>query len=310
MERNAITRWAAVPVMLLLLTLRAHAQDVPSPLVLATPARAPQQPDTTPTRVANPATMAANALVLGFLESWIAGRADKQVHEFQESTQAVEWGDLAGGILSCVGIPQGQKCRTVIKFNGNEDDLAGKLHEAGASQAVVVVLLQQFDGQRYRARATLREMELTPKAPKIHRMFTAISNSDTPDEVTHEAHGDSAKVRNYWTAGTSPLLEKEARASLSELKDMLDILYAAVPDEHGSPNGWKDLKPISEFEASGRARCHGLQCLTTRAFADHGDHIWIASSESLRGQGWILISLDRNAALHNAGIIMQSLPAL
>jgi hypothetical protein len=65
----------------------------------------------------------------------------------------------------------------------------------------VISLFQQFNGIRYRARATLREMELGDKSPKVQRTLTAICNSDAPENEVRAAKGNSSELRGYWTSG-------------------------------------------------------------------------------------------------------------
>jgi len=313
MDWNGLIRQMAVGSLAALLGMTAQAQSATPPLVLALPlSNAHAVPGALPNSKLNssgflsPSGLFANALVGGILGGWLTSIAGKQIKEFQQATPDTDWSDLAAEAFHCVGIQSGQKCRNVILFNGDEKDLSTRLHASGASQAVVVVLLQQFDGKRYRARATLRDMSLTSDVPKVLRVFTTIYNSDTPDGV----HGNSAKLHDYWLSGTAPFLQQEAETSLSQLNDMLNTLFASDHNEHKEPEGWKDLKSISAFEATGVAHCHGLACMGTRAYADHGDHIWIAGESNSREDGWLLICLDRYAALRNANATYQSLPVL
>ena len=289
----------------------AHAQSSIAPLILVTPLQMHQS--ATSLGGGGPGYVpgiVANALVGGFIDTWLTGRGTKYMGDFRQLTSGTKWDDLAAGMFACVGIPQGQKCRDVLKFNGDDTDLSAKLHDAGSSQAIVIVMLQQFDGKRYRAYATLRDVELGPKAPKVSRTFTAIYSSETPDAVSDEAKGDANKLRDYWTGGTSPVLEQEGRASLSQLAGMLSALFAADHEDRRAPDGWKDLKRISVAEASGRAHCHGLGCFETRVFTDQGGYLWIASTYRHPNYGWTLIALDQNAALHNACFMLQALPVL
>jgi len=253
-----------------------------------------------------PTGLYANALVGGILGSWITSTAGQQIKQFQKDTSGTDWSRLASEDFACVGIPTGEKCRDVVLFTGDEKDLHDRLHASGAVQAIVIVLLQQFDGKRYRARATLREMDLRPDVPTVRRMFTTIYNSDAPEAL----RGNTTKLHEYWLAGTTPLLQQEGQTSLSQLGQMLNTLFASDRNERGAPEGWKDLKSINTLVASGRAQCHGIACMGTREFADHGDHIWIAADGRSREDGWLLISLDRNAALRNANAQYQSLPIL
>ena len=331
MDWNALIRQVAVGLMAALLGVSTQAQGsgtaqtassaadpstaqaVTPPLVLALPM---SNPHAAPGALANaklnssgflaPSGLFANALVGGILGGWLTSSAGKQIKEFQRATPDTDWDELAAEAFHCVGIQPGQKCRNVILFNGDEKDLRSRLRMSGASQAVVIVLLQQFDGKRYRARATLRDMDLTGNVPKVLRVFTTIYNSDTPEGV----HGNSAKLHNYWLSGTSPFLRQEGETSLAQLNDMLNTLNARDHDEHSEPDGWKELKSIRAFEATGVAHCHGFDCMGTRAYADHGDHIWITGEGHSREDGWLLISLDRNAALRNANATYQSLPVL
>lgn len=289
---------------------QAYAQDANTPLILATPpANAAAGHDSIPSTPLGPNGGASpyGLLVNALVGSWIDSTAGKQIKQFKQSTPGTDWGDLAAQTFACVGVPRGGKCRNVLMFTGRDADLQAKLQALRSSRAIVIVLLQQFDGTRYRARATLREVELLASgAPKTQRVFTVIYNTDAPDDI----RGDSQKVRDYWTAGPQSLLTTEAQASLSEMSDMLDTLFLTDHDDHSPPDGWKELKSIKQFEASGLARCHGALCWDTRAFAEHGNRIWIASDIRSREEGWLLISLDRNAALRNSNFQFQSLPIL
>jgi hypothetical protein len=293
----------------------AHAQGTNVPLVIATALRPPSAHTShlIPVHMKSaqdglvaPTGLYANALVGGILGSWITSTAGQQIKLFQRVTAGTDWSQLASQDFACVGIAAGEKCRDVVLFAGDEKDLHDRLRASGAKQALVIVLLQQFDGKRYRARATLREMDLEPDVPAVHRMFTTIYNSDAPEAI----RGSAAKLHDYWLGGPTPLLQQEGRTSLSQLSEMLNTLFAADRNERGAPEGWKDLKPIDTLVASGRARCHGIACMGTREFADHGDHIWIAADGRSREDGWLLISLDRNSALRNANAQYQSLPIL
>lgn len=313
MDWNGLLRQVAVGSWAALLGTLAHAQSAPAPLVLALPlSNAHALPGVPPDNKLNskgfvaPTGLFANALVGGILGGWITSSAGKQIQEFQQATPGSDWGELAAEAFHCVGIQPGQQCRNVILFKGDEKDLTVRLRASGSPRAVVIVLLQQFDGKRYRARSTLREMDLTAEVPKVMRVFTTIYNSDTPDGV----HGNSAKMHDYWLAGTTPFLPREAETSLSQLSDMLNTLFVSNPDGHSAPQGWNDLKSIRTFEAAGVAHCHGMACMGTRAYADHGDHVWIAGEGHSREDGWLLICLDRYAALRNANVVYQSLPIL
>ena len=291
----------------------AHAQSTNVPLVIATPlspahakhARAIYIKSAQDGLVA-PTGLYANALVGGILGGWITSTAGQQIKQFQRVTAGTDWSQLAAQDFACVGLPQGQKCRDVLMFTGDEKDLRARLHASGASQAIVIVLLQQFDGKRYRARATLREMDLGTDVPAVRRMFTTIYSSDAPEGIRKS----SAKLHDYWFSGAAPFLQQEGQTSLSQLSDMLNTLFAADRTERGAPEGWENLKSINTLVATGRVRCHGLACTGTREFADYGDHIWIVADGRSREDGWLLISLDRNAALRNANAQYQSMPIL
>jgi len=304
---------AAVATAAVWLSAAAPAQSASAPLVIATALRAPDPGHVTRIHVKSardgfvtPTGLYANALVGGILGSWITSTAGEQIKAFQRVTAGTDWSQLAAQEFACVGVPQGEKCRDVLMFSGDEKDLHDRLHANGASQAIVIVLLQQFDGKRYRARATLREMDLEPGVPTVRRMFTTIYSSDTPEAI----RGNSEKMHDYWLSGTAPFLQQEGRTSLSQLGDMLNTLFAADHNERGAPEGWKDLKSITTLVQAGRAHCRGLACMGTREFADHGDHIWVAADGRSREDGWLLICLDHNAALRNANAQYQSLPIL
>jgi hypothetical protein len=291
----------------------AHAENASVPLVIATPLSPPHTGHIMPVHVKSaqdglvaPTGLYANALVGGILGSWITSTGGKQIKQFQRVTAGTDWSQLATQSFACVGIPQGQKCRDVLLFTGDEKGLRERLHASGASQAIVIILLQQFDGKRYRARATLREMDLGPDVPAVRRMFTTIYSSDAPESI----RGSATRLHDYWFSGTTPFLQQEGQTSLSQLSEMLNTLFAADHNERGMPEGWKDLKSITTLVASGRVHCRGLACMGTREFADHGDHIWIAADGRSREDGWLLISLDRNAALRNANAQYQSMPIL
>jgi hypothetical protein len=312
--KSQVLRFTAVTTAAMWLSA-AHAQSTNVPLVIATALRPPSAHTShiIPVRMKSaqdglvaPSGLYANALVGGILGSWITSTAGQQIKQFQRVTAGTDWSRLASEDFACVGVPAGEKCRDVVLFTGDEKDLHDRLHASGASQAIVIVLLQQFDGKRYRARATLREMDLQPNVPTVRRMFTTIYNSDAPEAIRASA----AKLHDYWFAGTTPLLQQEGQASLSQLGEMLNTLFAADRNERGAPEGWKDLESIDTLVASGRAHCRGIACRGTREFADHGDHIWIAADGRSREDGWLLICLDRNAALRNANAQYQSLPIL
>jgi hypothetical protein len=119
--------------------------------------------------------------------------------------------------------------------------------------------------------AWIDEVERRGSTVRRARHSRAIGrSSETPDAVSDAAKGDANKLRDYWTAGASPVLEQEGRASLPQLTGMLCALFAADHEDRRAPDGWKDLKRIGVAEASGRAHCHGLGCLETRVFADQG----------------------------------------
>ena len=309
-------RFTAVTTAAAMWFSAANAQSANVPLVIATALRPPSahtshlipiHMKSAQDGLVAPSGLYANALVGGILGSWITSTAGQQIKQFQRVTAGTDWSQLASANFACVGIAVvGGKCRDVVLFTGDEKDLHDRLHASGASQAIVIVLLQQFDGKRYRARATLREMDLKPDVPAVRRMFTTIYNSDAPEAI----RGSKAKLHDYWFAGSTPLLQQEGQASLSQLSEMLNALFAADRNERGAPEGWKDLKSINTLVASGRAHCHGIACMGTREFADHGDHIWIAADGRSREDGWLLISLDRNSALRNANAQYQSLPIL
>ena len=291
----------------------ASASLANAPLVIATPLSTPRARSTkwaymksAQDGLVAPTGLYANALVGGILGGWITSSAGQQIKQFQRVTAGTDWSQLAARDFACVGVPQGRKCRDVVMFTGDEQDLRARLHASGSSQAIVIILLQQFDGKRYRARATLREMDLSSNVPTVRRMFTTIYNSDAPEAIRKSA----TKMRDYWFSGATPFLQQEGQISLSQLSDMLNTLFASDRGERGAPEGWKDLKSINTLVASGRARCHGIACMGTREFADYGDHIWIVADGRSREAGWLLISLDRNAALRNANAQYQSLPIL
>ena len=218
----------------------AHAQSANAPLVIATPLRPPHAGYAMPVHMKSaqdglvaPTGLYANALVGGILGGWITSTAGQQIKQFQRVTAGTDWSQLATQDFACIGIPQGQKCRDVLLFTGDETDLRARLHASGASQAIVIVLLQQFDGKRYRARATLREMDLEPNVPTVRRMFTTIYSSDAPEAI----RGNAAKVHDYWFAGTAPFLRQEGQTSLSQLSAMLNTLFAADRNRRGAPEG-------------------------------------------------------------------------
>jgi hypothetical protein len=256
-------------VAFMLLAATARAQEAGAPLVLAIPSHGDYQPH------------GGYLGIVGAIitDLWFNSRIAKDIKDFQQSAGATKWDELAAGEFSCVGIPPGQKCRDVLRFDGNEEELNAKLRASGATHAIVIGFFQQFNGLHYRARATLREVELLGKGTQVHRTLTAIYNSDAPEAVNEAAKGSSAKLRDYWMTGTTSILEQEGLTSLTRLRDMLNTLLATVGDDGNTSDGWKNLKPISELEALGRAHCHGLPCFRTRVFADQADHIWLASED-------------------------------
>lgn len=307
-----LRQMAAVGIAALWLAT-AQAQTANAPLVIATPLSAPRVGHRALVHVKSaqdglvaPTGLYANALMGGILGGWITSTAGQQIKEFQRVTAGTDWSQVAAKDFACIGVTPGQKCRDVLMFTGDEQDLRARLRATGASQAIVIILLQQFDGKRYRARATLREMDLAPNVPAVRRMFTTIYSSDAPEAIRKSA----AKMHDYWFSGAAPFLQQEGSTSLSQLSDMLNTLFATDRGERGAPEGWKDLKSINTLVASGRVNCHGLACMGTREFADYGDHIWIVADGRSREDGWLLISLDRNAALRNANAQYQSLPIL
>jgi hypothetical protein len=315
MSRNTRLRQVAAAVIAALWLGAAHAQNdggPQAPLVIATPLRLPLRDQSTAHAhstqygFVTPTGLYANALVGGILGSWITSTAGQQIKEFQQVTAGTDWSALAAKDFACVGITPGQKCRDVLMFTGDEKELRARLRASGSPQAIVIVLLQQFDGKRYRARATLREMDLGSDVPTVRRMFTTIYSSDAPEAIRRNV----AKMHDYWFSGTSSFLQQEGQTSLSQLGDMLNALFAADRNKRGAPEGWKDLKSITTLVAAGRAHCSGLACVGTREFADYGDHIWIAADGRSREDGWLLISLDRNAALRNANAQYQAMPIL
>ena len=135
----------------------AHAQSSIAPLILVTPLQMHQSA----TSLGGGGSgyvpgIVANALVGGFIDSWLTGRGTKYMGDFRQLTSGTKWDDLAAGTFACVGIPQGGKCRDVLKFNGDESDLSAKLHEAGSSQAIVIVSLFAADHEDRHAPAPIR----------------------------------------------------------------------------------------------------------------------------------------------------------
>jgi hypothetical protein len=280
---------------LTLLSLPASAQDATAPLIIVTPSHGDAN------------IGGANLGVFGSVlaNAWFNGRIADDVKEFQQSTGGTNWDDLAASDFACIGVPPGKPCRDVQKFDGKGDELIAKLRSNGVRHAIVVSLFQQFNGVRYRARANLREIDLSDKSPRVQRTLTGIYNSDAPDNV------QKADLRDYWTGGVTPVLDQEARTSIRQLRDMLDTLYVADHNDGNAPEGWKDLKPIREMESAGRAHCHGLPCFETKYWAQQdSSHIWLATGSRSADYGWTLISLNPGAALHNANAVIQGLPVL
>jgi hypothetical protein len=285
---------------LALLAVSARAQEVAAPLIIVTPARG----DTA-------IHVGAIGLIGGALASgWFNSRVAGEVRDFQHSTGATNWDDLAMSVFSCIGTPAGTPCRDAFKFDGDQDAAVAKARSSGATHVVVVSLFQQFNGIRYRARATLRDIELGGKGPQVQRTLTAFYNSDAPESVMRAAKGDADQIREYWMSGSRSMLDQQARASLRQLRDMLDTLYTADHNDGNEPDGWKNMKPIREFESSGRAKCRGLPCMSTKVFSDHDGYLWLGTGRRSGDYGWTLVCLDQNAALHNANDVIQTLPAL
>jgi hypothetical protein len=289
-----------IPLVCALLAVTVHAQDASSPLVIVTPARGDSH-------VQSPAL---GWIGSGLVEAWFNGSIANDIKDFQRSAGRTDWDDLAMSDFSCIGVPAGKPCRDVFKFDGNEDAVIAKVRGTGATHVVVVSMFQQFNGVRYRARATLREIELGDKQSKVQRTLTAFYASDVPESVSREAKGNSDRLREYWTSGPNPMLDQEGRTSLRQLRDMLDTLYTADHNNGSAPDGWQGSKPIRELEAAGRAHCHGLPCFETKVFAEHDSYIWLATGRRGGDYGWTLICLDQNAALHNANWVIQSMPVL
>jgi hypothetical protein len=234
----------------------------------------------------------------------------KRIQAFREATVGTDWADKAGVAFSCVGIPQGQTCRTVLRFAGSNRDLLEKLRASGTSSAILVTVVQVLEGGLYRAHANLREIRLDGGDIRVGRAMTAIYAGDAPSALIQDAKKNPKLLKDYWAGGTTPMAAQEGEQSLAEMAAMLNVLIRAVSDEKSPPDGWRDLKGTKELEQSGRIHCHGL-CSPTRIYADHVDHLWIAYSQKSGPYGWSLASLNNNAARQNANFLAYVIdPAL
>jgi hypothetical protein len=274
----------------------AIADEVPSPVVLV-----------------YPSDVGFHAMTLGILGDYLVDqfmnhRGATQMQAFQEATAEVKWADIDMSGFACIGIPAGQPCRQLLRFDGEESGLLKELKAKEVRRAWVISIMQMFDGRRYRSRATLRDTEIGDKSLRTRRTLSAICESDIPMAAQSRMKNDAAAMRSYWIQGEPSTLERVGRESLTEMARMLEVLNTAYPDESMSaPNGWNELKKVDEFEKAGRLKCHGWCGGTTRVFRDGDSRVWLTGvGGNGRGGGMYgltLVSLDRDTALLNSNFL-------
>jgi hypothetical protein len=289
-------------IALLLISNYADAQQRPALLIL-------NQPPGINIRYGDPP---GAGLVWAGIDLWaqtyMNKRAAAQIRGFQDATNGTDWNALAEAEFSCFGIAAGGSCREVLRFDGDDKALLQTLRSSGVTHALVLTIVQLYDGTAYRARATIRDVESGQQSLQERRLFTAIYETFPPLPLLEQGKTNPTALWAFWNdKSAESKLISEGRASMKELASMLTELDKSVALDRGSdPIGWKALKPISAAEASGRAQCHGI-CSGTQVFKDDGSRLWLASSGGRGPYGWILLSLDNNAAMFNANLMAYTL---
>lgn len=296
LPRRAVLTALSILFWNVLDTHSAIADEAPAPVVLVFPS-----------------DVGFHATSLGILgdvliDALMNRKGANQMKAFVEATAAVKWADADMSGFACIGIPAGQPCRQLLKFDGNEVALLEELRSRNVRRALLISVIQMFDGRRYRSRATLRDTEIGDKSLRTRRTLSAICESDIPLGTQSQLKSDAAAMRSWWVQGDPSTLERAGRESLTEMARMLEVLNTAYPDDSMStPIGWNDLQKVDAFEKAGRLKCHGWCGGTTRVFRDGESRVWITGAGGNgRGGGMYgltLVSLDRDTALINSNFL-------
>jgi len=236
-------------------------------------------------------------------DAFMNKRGADQVKAFRAGTPGIDWSTVDLGEFGCIPGPSVTPCPQPIRWDAASGRLETKLKTIGTDRALVISILQLFDGHRFRARATLNEVETTDRGLHTGRVLSAIVESDGTRALRPDDKSDAAAWRHYWSDGEHSRLEMVGRSSVSEMAKMLRVLYEATSNAGSSkPSGWPELPGVKDFEAAGRLKCHGL-CGGTRVFKADPDSIWLATTAKSGQYGWTLVSIDQETALINSNFM-------
>jgi len=262
-----------------------------------------------------PATMqargggAAPGLAYAVIGAWANAAADRQsaaqIEAFRERTGGIDFPGAVRDRLRCVGTPEPRTaCRDLLTLPSAQDEreLAAALAAAGTTQFMRVSVVPLLSDERFRVRAFVSEMAVTPKGLRTTRAYGAIYDSRAPQELV--AAADTARLRDYWAEGTPPRIEREALDAAGEIERALSFLAGKLDAGAGKPEFAKSLPSLDALRDAGRVACRGMPCAQVRVIGDFGPRLWLTSTASFGAYGPVIASLDANSAAHSSNLFI------
>ena len=152
--------------------------------------------------------------------------------------------------------------------------------------------------ERFRVRAFVTEMVVTPKGPRSERSYGAIYDSRAPKDLVDAANPE--RLKEFWRADGRIL--REGQAAAEEIGDVLSFLSTNLALDSSKPAFAKAFPKIDELEAAGRIDCRGMPCSQVRVVRDQGSRLWVTATNPFGTYGAIVASLDENSAKSSVNV--------
>lgn len=245
-------------------------------------------------RAGTPASL-AYALIGEWANAAQNRESAQQVEAFRAQTEGLDFAGIAGESLRCLGVPEPRTaCRESLTLPAAEDEdvLAAQLAASGVTEFVMVEVVPLLSAERFRVRAFVNEMTVTPKGLRSTRRYGAIYDTRAPQSLIDAG---PERVAEFWSEGQPSRIRRETRAAAEEVERALSYFGEKLGDGP-RPKFAKDLPGIKELEASGRAACRGMPCAQVRVIRDDGARMWLTATNPFGALGPAIASLDESSA--------------
>jgi hypothetical protein len=257
-----------------------------------------------------PSNTPYGGLVGQLIGKWATNSVDKQlaaeVDALKTALPAVDLQALLSDVFACVGRATTESpcvAPMVIKpTTAAEVDSA--ISTLQSSRLYLLQISLRFSRGWYVAVLRFHDVDRSSAQPHDLRFFAAAYATAAPQALRDGRKVNPQLLDRYFNAGTPSRLESELRASLLELRQLLDLWQAKATDGAALKDSWGSLPEVANLKSSGRIHCRGLagvSCSGVRVLKDDGQRLWLVGQ--IKGRGPASVSLNEHAALYYTGLI-------